>query len=256
VIPFDASKPGTYTLDYGTPEGVAPARELHTTFTVGDSTLSLSPGVASARAGGSIAYTGTLAVHGKPLPGRKVDLRYVRGAELAPGVRADAGIGPRHALAATATTDADGSFTVTVQDPAESGAPTETGGRLTATTAVNTATGGATLSGDAEERTTAAAEFGSGRGRAALHLGGTGRGARADRLTVSGTTGIAGARVVLYRQARDHEWVRVTAGDLDANDVATFVVRDRNGKHATRYRVTLRASARLLPTTSNTVRLK
>jgi hypothetical protein len=255
VIPFDASQPGTYTIDYGTPEGAPQAEQLSTTFTVGDSTLSLSPGVASARSGGSITYTGSLAVRGKPMPGRTIDLRYSRGTELAPGTGADAGFGAGHALTATAVTDADGAFTVTVQDPAESGSPTETGGRLTATTANTTASGDSTLAGNAAESTTAAAEFGSGKGHATVHLSGRGRKARADRLTVQASAGVAGARVVVYRQGRHHEWLRVAGADLDARNLATFTVTDRNGTRATRYRVTLRGTSRLQGTTSNTLRL-
>jgi len=251
VIPFNPGMAGSYTLDYTTPNEARVDRKLSTTFTVGDSVLTMTPGLGSAPSGGQVTYVGTLSVGGKPMPGRRIDLGYARGAELAPGRHADAGIGAAHALSGTVTTDAFGQFTVTVQDAAEAGHPSESG-RLTAATADNAA---AAVTGNARESVTAGAQFGPGRTTVAVGVRGAGRGARADRVRVSAPVAVAGRFVVLFRQLHGHRWVRVGVQKLNAKGATRFTATDHNGTARTRYRAVLRGGVAVKRSTSDVLEL-
>jgi hypothetical protein len=139
VVPFDPSaEDGEYTLTYSVPESADPDGEGATqsvTFVAGDAVLGLTPLAGTAPSGGAIGYEGTLTVEGQPLADRDVDLAYTRGTEQAPGTDADAAlvIGAQRTLTGAATTDDDGTFTVTVGDVAEAGGPAESGGKLRVT---------------------------------------------------------------------------------------------------------------------------
>ena len=266
---------GSYTLAFGEPGGTA-ADNTHTAFTVGDSTLSLSPTAGSTASGGTITYTGTLAVGGKPLPGRSIGLTYI------PAAASDAGIGAAHALTATVTTGSDGTFTTTVQDPssAPAGSADETG-TLTATTADNVASGGSTLTGNADETVSASARFvaapwvpptdpqppvtggdpqppvtgGDPQPPATpdpqntVQLTGSGRQGRTDRLRIVVSPDLAGRKVILRRLVHGR-WRKAAVGRIDENGVLVLKVRDRNRAHRTTYKVTVLSGAHA---TSNTV---
>ncbi|MGZ6803920.1 MAG: hypothetical protein ACXVFU_12805 [Nocardioidaceae bacterium] len=154
-VPFDPTTPGTYTLAYG---DLGSTSADHTeTFTVGNSTLSLTPASGSngsAASGGAITYTGVLALGEDPLPGRAIDLTYTTDADGTSGLGAD-----RDATA-TAITDENDTFTVTVQDgnAAAPGSPVEIG-TLTATTADNVVGPDSTLTGNANESASATVRF-------------------------------------------------------------------------------------------------
>ncbi|SFC51434.1 hypothetical protein SAMN04487968_107129 [Nocardioides terrae] len=242
VIPVNAAMAGSYTLDYTTPNEARVDHRLRTTFTVGDSVLTLAAGVASAPSGGRMTYVGSLSVGGKPMPGRTIDLSYARGHELAPGRLADAGIGAARALTGTTTTNALGQFSVTVQDQAEAGNPSESG-RLTA------------VSSNAHESAPAGTQFGPGRTTVVVGLGGAGRGARADRVKVAAPVAVAGKVVVLFRKVHGHRWVRVAAHKLNRRGVAKLTVADHNGTARTRYRAVLRGGVTVKRSTSDVLEL-
>lgn len=266
VVPFDAAGPdGSYTLDYTTPTGAPVAEELSTTFVAGDSTLSLSPGLGSAASGGQITYTGSLIVGGKPLPGRKVDLTYTRGSELAPGLVADAGLlGVGGALTGTVTTSTDGSFTVVVKDPAKSGNPAETGGKVSAATATNVASGSSTLAGNAQESAASAAEFVAGPAgvpeaplvkTVKIVLKGKSERGAADRLTVVTPASVKGEKVTISRKVGKGKWKKVVTRTLGASGVK-LRLKDPNGAKPVLYRATVVGSTRVKTSTSKILKLK
>jgi hypothetical protein len=266
VVPFDAAGPdGSYTLDYTTPTGAPADEELSTTFVAGDSTLNLSPGLGSAASGGQITYTGSLIVGGKPLPGRKVDLTYTRGSELAPGLVADAGLlGVGGALAGTVTTTADGSFTVVVKDPTKNGNPAETGGRLSAATATNVASGSSTLTGNAQESAVSSADFVAGPGgvpevppvkTVKIALKGTSKRGAADKLTVVTPASAKGERITISRKVGKGKWKKVVTRTLGASGLR-LRLKDPNGAKPVLYRATVVASDRVKTSTSKILKLK
>lgn len=266
VVPFDAAGPdGSYTLDYTTPTSAPVVEEFSTTFVAGDSTLSLSPGLGSAASGGQITYTGSLIVGGKPLPGRKVDLSYTRGAELAPGLVADAGmVGVGGALAGTVATAADGSFTVVVKDPAKSGNPAETGGRLSAATATNVPSGSSTLAGNAQESAASAADFTAGPGvvpgvplvkTVKIVLKGKSKRGAADKLTVVTPASVKGEMVTISRKVGKGKWKKVVTRTLGASGLK-LRLKDPNGAKPVLYRATVIASTRVKTSTSKILKLK
>jgi hypothetical protein len=238
VVPFDtAGADGHWTMDYA---GVGDVRR--TTFVAGDATLALTPGAGAAASGGTIAYAGRLAVGEWPLTGRAIGLAYARGTELVPGAGADAGLGAGRATSGSTTTAADGGFAVTVVDPAESGRPTEGGGRLTATAAA------------AKETASAGAAFGTGKGTVRLKLAGSSKGAAADRLVVTGPAAVAGEKVRLLAKV-GKKWKGVATARLGKKGDVTVTVKDRNGRARTTYVVRLLASARTATSTSKTAKL-
>lgn len=241
VVPFDPAGPdGSWTLEHAV-TGQYPVYR-RSTFVAGDARLTLTPGAGRAASGGEIAYTGRLSVAGRPLAGRRVDLAYARGTELAPGAGADAGLGSGRSLTASATTAADGSFTVTVDDPAEKGSPTEKGGRLTVTAPSAAATASASTT------------FGSGKGAFRLRLTGTGRGGR-DKLDVVGSAGSRGERVrVLVQVGRT--WKTLRSARLDRRGRLRLSVEDRNGPRVTRYSARLLESARTRAARSGVEKLR
>lgn len=251
VVPFDPSTAGSYTLAYSNPGKTALAHT--TTFTVGDSTLALTPGKGWQLSGGRITFSGSLTVAGKPMAGRQISLKYARGTELAPGSGADAGIGSARRLTATVTTNADGRFSVTVQDRHETIYPAESG-TLTARTADNVASASSTVSGNADDTATASAHFVAHRGSAALELTGTSGKGGTDRLTVRTLAGLAGRKVTLYREIGG-TWTKVSTAKLGRHGVARFVVADKNGAGTSRYRVTLPGSPLVRRATSNVLTL-
>jgi hypothetical protein len=244
VVPFDpAATDGPWRLE-ATPTPELPVYRS-STFVSGDAALTLTPGGGQAASGGEITYTGRLSVGGRPLAGRTIELTYTRGTELVPGTGADAGIvvdGSRQ-LTATATTGADGTFTVRVDDPSEKGAPTEKGGRLTATARA------------AAETATATAQFGTRKGSVRLKLRGTSKGAAADRLVVVGTVASAGERVkVLVKTGK--RWRSVTKAKLDRRGRLALTVKDRNGRQASSYVARLLSSNRVEGSSSAVTRLR
>jgi hypothetical protein len=263
LVLVDATGPaGSYTLDYSTPDTTS-----STTFTLGDATLGLTPANATAASGGRVAFTGTLALGGTPLAGRTVQLAYVRGTEAAPGTGADAGMsGTADPLTGTAVTGADGSFTVTVVDPAEAGGPAETGGRLTATAVGTSASAGADFTAaptpaqpaqPAPPAPPTPPTPGTGGGSAAtsvrLKLTGTSKKGMPDRLHVTSAAAAAGAKVTVLRltgHGKKAAWKPVATRPLDAKGTATVTVPDRNGRRKTSYRVELAASSTVLAATS------
>jgi hypothetical protein len=245
VVPFDPAGPdGEYVLTSTPLANLAASADPGTTFVAGDATLSLS-GPAAAAPGGRVTYAGRLAVGDRPLPGRRIELAFSRGRELVPGTGADAGIlvGGSPTLTASTTTAADGTFSVTVADPAEAGAPAEAGGVLTATAPA------------ARETATAAVAFGTGPGTATLRLAGSSQGGAADRLMISGPDAVAGERVkVLAKVGR--RWKAVKTAVLGRTGDVTVKVKDRNGTKRTSYRVRLLPSARTASSTTRTVRVR
>lgn len=256
TIPFNpAGADGEYTLDYTAPTG-APEQDGSQTFVAGSATISLSPGQGTAAAGGQITFKGRLDIDGAPLAGRKIALTYKRGVELVPGSGADAGMtGVGGALSGTVTTSAKGTFTVTVDDPAESGNPTETGGKLSAATATNVASGDSTLTGNAKENTASTAEFGSGKGGVKVTLKGASKGGAADSLNVVTPKSVKGEKVTIFRKVGKGKWTAVVTKALGTSGVK-LKVKDPNGAKVVLYRATIVASDRVKSTTSKILKLK
>lgn len=244
VLPVAATG-GDHTVRFTTPTAAGDGDLLpEETFTVGDAALSLTPTTGKAAAGGQITYAGRLAVGDQPLAGRTITLAFTRGAELVPGTGADAGIlvGGARRLTATVTTAADGTFSVTVDDPVEAGNPAETAGKLTATSASTKTSAGAT------------AAFGSGPGTVKLRLSGSSKGAAADKLVVAGTPSVAGERVTVFAKAGT-KWKAVKTAVLDRTGGLRLSVKDTNGTKKTSYYVRLLPSARTATSTSATKKL-
>ncbi|MCA1983398.1 hypothetical protein [Nocardioides nematodiphilus] len=284
VISAALSTPGSYTLAYGE-VGSTETDNTDATFLAGDATLALSPASGTAASGGTITYTGTLAIGEEPLSGRAIDLSY------APDGTSDAGIGAGHTLTAHSTTGEDGTFTVTVQDPsaAAAGSAAETG-TLTATTAMTPDSEDSTFAGNADATASATARFvaapwvpptdpqppvtggdpqppvtggdpqppvtgGDPQPPATpdpqntVQLTGSGRQDRTDRLRIVVSPDLAGRKVILRRLVHGH-WRKAAVGRIDENGVLVLKVRDRNRAHRTTYKVTVLSGAH---PTSNTV---
>lgn len=251
VVPFDPSGPdGDYVLEFSTPSSAKDSELTTVTFTAGDAELGLAPRAGTGPSGGTIAYTGTLRVAGKPLRGRSIDLGYARGTEQAPGGLADAGLGSQRALTGGVVTGADGAFAVTVTDAVETGAPAETGGRLTVT---------ARGLGDA---VTATADFAAGAQVAPsvdlptvkVTLKGSSSGSK-DRLRVSAPRSAGGATVKV-RAKIGKKWRVVKRATLNRSGRATLTVRDRNGAKVTRYRVDVLATDDTARSVPKVIRLR
>ncbi|GAA4691913.1 hypothetical protein [Nocardioides conyzicola] len=257
VIPFDpADADGEYTLEFTSPSGAPSPEEYSQTFVTGDAVLSLSPGQGAAASGGQITYHGNLSIDGEALPGRTIGLTYKRGVELVPGTGADAGmVGVGGALSGTVTTSPKGTFTVTVDDPAEAGNPTETGGKLSAATATNVASGASTLTGNAGASTASTAEFGSGKGSVKITLKGTGKAGAADNLTVVTPASVRGEKVTIFRKVGKGKWTSVVTKTLGASGLK-LKLKDPNGAKVVQYKATVVASDRVKSTTSKVLKLK
>ncbi|MEI5674954.1 MULTISPECIES: hypothetical protein [unclassified Nocardioides] len=247
VVPFDPSgTDGEYTLAFTTPASAGGQPVEPVTFVAGDAVLGLTPVKGRAASGAEIRYAGTLSVEGEPLARRTVDLGYTRGTELVPGAQADAALlldGARR-LSGAVTTDTDGTFAVTVDDLAERGRPTETGGQLRV------------AARGLADRVDATADFGSGKGTAKLRLAGSGNGARADRLRISGPPSVAGERVRVFARSSGGSWRPVKTLRLNDDGDTSLSVRDRNGSQVTRYYVKLLSSLRVTASKSNARRLR
>jgi hypothetical protein len=155
--------PGTYKLDVRAAVGTAGTDFVNAapiTFTVGESEITLADGdTARSTVNGTDTYAGKLALtDGTPLGGRTVDITYT------PGVGGDAGFSATQpagttsgtATTATAVTKADGSFSVSLTDPAATpGGVTESG----VLNAVATALQGATDAPNADAEDQVAVTF-------------------------------------------------------------------------------------------------
>ncbi|GAA1764992.1 hypothetical protein GCM10009795_009370 [Nocardioides hankookensis] len=257
VVPFAPSGPdGEYTLEFTGPASTAFPAEHSQTFVAGQAALSLSPGSGVAASGGEITFKGSLAVDGSPLPGRAVAITYKRGVELVPGSGADAGMtGVGGALSATVTTGAKGTFTVTVDDPAEAGNPTETGGKLSAATANNVASGESTVTGNAQESTSSTAEFGSGKGGVKVTLKGASKAGGPDKLAVVTPKSVQGEQVTVLRKVGKGKWTAVVTKRLGAAGLK-LALKDPNGAKVVLYKATIVTSDRVKSTTSKILKLK
>lgn len=232
------------------------------TFVTGQAAIVLNPSAnpAPAAAGGRIDYVGRLVVGGEPLPGRRVDLTYRRGYEVVPGNQADAGIVTDAGLAlrSTVTTNGNGSFRVSVDDPAETPQATEKGGLLTAATGPTVATEESTVAGNAGARDTSTTAFGTaGPGLAKVVVKTAGKpGAGPDTLAVTGPTSLAGERVKVLRVTGSKRTAVATKRLDGAGDLPQVVVRDLNGARPTTYVVQVVASKRARKSESNRVSVR
>ncbi|WP_193613019.1 hypothetical protein [Nocardioides lijunqiniae] len=244
VLPFDPAGPdGAWTLVHTDGDGLW-ERRRHT-LVAGDSTLRLTPAAGAASSGGQVAYAGSLRVGEWPVSGRAISLGYTRGVELVPGKDADAGIlaGGARKLTGSVTTSKAGAFAVTVADAAEAGAPSETGALRAEAKA-------------AKETVTAKATFGSGKkGTAKIRLTGSSKGAKPDRLVVTGPASVAGERVRLSVKV-GRKWKAVKTIVLDKRGRRTVTVKDSNGAATTTYRAQLLPSKRVQGSTSGVKKLR
>jgi hypothetical protein len=127
--------PGTYKLDVRTAVGTAGTDFVNAapiTFTVGESEITLADGAtARSTVNGTDTYAGKLALaDGTPLANRTVDITYTRtgAGDAAFSAAQPAGTTSGTATTATAVTAADGSFSVSLTDPAATpGGVTESG---------------------------------------------------------------------------------------------------------------------------------
>ncbi len=258
--PTDAS--GDYTLAYVLTDKQDTESEQTRTFTTGEAELLLSPKASPVveAAGGQIDYFGRLVLNGEPLPNRRVDLSYERGIEVVPGNSADAGIvtAKGRRLQASRTTNDHGSFRVTIDDRAENPQASEIEGVLTASTGDTVPTGDSTVDGNADAATTSVTRFGSGApGAARITLRGTGNGADANRLKVTGPTSLSGESIKVFRVNARGKRVLVKTKTLNrTGDRPAIVVADGNGRARTTYVVRLLASQRVQATDSNTKALR
>ena len=261
IVPFSrALAAGAYTLDAqfaSTPTPDPP--DTTVTFTMGDARLQLTPtqNPVQRAIGGQVDYTGRLMMGGQPLTGRPVSLRFVRGVEVVPGDRADAAIvqGRRRVLARNVTTDGDGRFVVTVDDPAGRPRASEIGGRLVAATA-DQPRSASFVDGNAAARDISSIRFGDGRrGRVRVVLGGASNGPRNDVLRVTAPTSAAGETVRIYRTAPGGRALVATRRLGRAGDLPRVVVDDRNGRGLTTYVVELVQSRRVVGTSSRSHRV-
>ncbi len=258
VVDFDAAgASGGYTFVSVLTSQVGTETDQVRTFTTGEAALLLSPKADPVveEAGGQVDYFGRLVVEGEPLAGRRVDLTYDRGIEVAPGNRADAAFltADGRRLGTSVTTNGNGSFRVTVDDQDENPQAAETGGLLSAVTGDTVATETATVDGDAATDALSTTQFGAaGPGTAELSLSGFGNGARADRLRVSGPAGLAGEGIKAFRITAKGKRVLVTTETLNRTGDRAIRVADRNGRATTTYVVRLVGSARVEGTSSNT----
>ncbi len=188
----------------------------------------------------------------QPLTGRRISLRYLRGVEVVPGDRADAAIvqGRRRVLVRAVTTDGNGDFELTVDDPAGRPPASEVGGRLIAATADQPASA-TVVDGNAGARDISGTRFGNGRrGSVRVVLRGAGNGPQRDVLRVTAPTSVAGETVRLYRTAPGGRSLLATRRLDRAGDLPRVVVADRNGRGLTTYVVQLVPSRRVLGATS------
>ncbi len=260
VVPFDSSVPaGDHRID-GRLASAAPSDPDQTVvLTIGDARLRLTPSESPVQRGigGQIDYTGRLTMGGAPLTGRRISLRYLRGVEVVPGGRADAAVvqGRRRVLVRAVTTDDDGEFTFTVDDPARRPRASEIGGRLIAATANQPASATA-VDGNAGARIISGTRFGTGRrGGVRVVLRGASNGARGDVLRVTAPTSVAGESVRLYRTAPGGRSLLATRRLNRAGDLPRVVVADRNGRALTTYVVQLVPSRRVLGSSSAPLRV-
>ncbi|WP_134740567.1 hypothetical protein [Nocardioides sp. 503] len=245
VVPFNpaAASDGALTLQHTDGDDLEDFRRH--TIVAGDSTLRLSPGAGTAATGGQVAYAGSLRVGEWPVAGRAIALNYVRGVEMVPGKDADAGIllGGARKLTGSATTSEAGTFTVTVADAVEPVAASEIGALRAEAKA-------------AKETGTATVRFGSGKkGTAKIKLTGSSKGAKPDRLVVTGPASVAGERVRLFTKV-GRKWKAVKTVVLDGRGRRTVTVKDTNGAASTTYRAQLLPSKRVQGSTSGTKKLR
>ncbi len=244
VLPFNPASPdGAYALVHTDGEDLDELRRH--TVVAGDSTLRLTPAAGTAASGGQVSYAGSLRVGEWPVSGRAIALSYARGPELVPGKDADAGIlaGGARKVTGSVTTSKAGAFTVTVADAAEAGAPSEMGALRAEAKA-------------AKETATAKATFGSGKkGTARIKLTGASKGAKPDRLVVTGPASVAGERVRLSVKV-GRKWKAVKTIVLDARGRRTVTVKDGNGAATTTYRAQLLPSKRVQGSTSGVKKLR
>lgn len=261
VIPFDPTGPdGDYVLEYSAPAINDGGNGGAVQFTSGDANLTLTPDVTggSVSSGGQITYTGKLSLGEVALAGRSIDLAYTRGTEA--GAEADAGIvvGNTRVLTTTVTTDEDGTFTVTVADPAKTGRPAETGGVLTATApaAKETASANTTFIAGPVAPTPPTVTPPKAPAKVKLTLSGSSKGRAADKLKVAGTKTAGGQRIRVFAKNGKGGWKLVTTRRLDSTGRANIQLKDRNGRNVTGYRVELIASDAVASSTSNVKRLR
>lgn len=258
VVDFDATgASGAYTFVSVLTSRVGTDADQVQSFTTGEAALLLSPKADPVveEAGGQVDYFGRLVVEGEPLAGRRVDLAYDRGVEVVPGNRADAAIltADGRSLGTTVTTNANGSFRVTVDDKDENPLASETGGVLSAVTGDTVATETSTIDGNAATDAVSTTQFGTaGPGAAEISLSGFGNGPRADRLRVSGPAGLAGEGIKAFRVTAKGRRVLVSTETLNRKGDRSIRVADRNRRATTTYVVRLVASPRVAAAFSNT----
>ena len=255
VVPLNRSLPaGDFRLDVRLASWPESTSDNTLSFAMGDARLRLMPTANPVERGigGEVDYTGRLTMLGEPLTGRRISLRYLRGVEVVPGDRADAAItqGRRRVLVRAVTTNGDGGFELTVDDPAGRPPASEIGGRLIAATADQPASS-TVVDGNAGARDVSGTRFGNGRrGSVRVVLGGAGNGPQDDVLRVTAPTSVAGETVRIYRTAPGRRTLLATRRLGRAGDLPRVVVPDRNGRDLSTYVVQLVPSRRVVGATS------